>query len=192
MRPSELVERLIHAGKTLCARDLIEASVHLPRRGSRWVAAFRDERGRPTWRTTGLRKRTAALALAKRWEAEAKRKREAQPVGPRRPKVRVRPGSGEEALGLLTQKEVAMILRISERTVRELERRAFEKLRRHPALKAFWNEWTTGEIEEAASFGQSEWNLSRAEIAAVYALARSPAERQALTKLFKLMASNTV
>lgn len=100
--------------------------------------------------------------------------------------MRVRPGSGERELGLLTQKEVAAILRISERAVRQIEIRALQKLRLHPTLRAFWREWETGEIEEAAFRGSGQWALSRAEIAAVYALARTPEERQALRKLFAL------
>jgi hypothetical protein len=76
----------------------------------------------------------------------------------------------------------------SERSVRELERREFEKLRRHPALKEFWHEWITGGVEEAAS--KSEWTLTRAEVAAVYALARTPAERHALTKLLALASAS--
>jgi predicted aminopeptidase len=96
----------------------------------------------------------------------------------------VRPGSAERELGLLTQQEVAMMLKISERAVREIERRAFEKLRRHPALRDIWREYQTGDIREAGLVVNGA--LSRAEIAAVYALARTPEERQALRKLFDL------
>jgi hypothetical protein len=182
--PNEIVEALIEAQWPVSARRLVEASVHLPRRGSRWVAAFRDETGRQVWRTTGLRDRPLALALAKEWETKARRKRAAQGAAPAKPTIRVRPGSGERELGLLSQREVAIILRISERAVREIERRAFDKLRRHPALKDFWREWTAGDIKEADSDGPANWALSRTEIAAVYALAWTPAERRALRKLF--------
>jgi hypothetical protein len=95
-------------------------------------------------------------------------------------------------LGCLGQKEVAAILRMSERAVRETERRAFEKLRRHPALKKLWRGWQTGEIKEAALLAQRAWALSRAEVAAVYGLARTPVERQALGKLMALVASRSV
>ena len=78
-------------------------------------------------------------------------------------------------------------MKISERAVREIERRAFEKLRRHPALTEFWREWTTGELEEAALGDKTQWTLTGAEIAALYALARTPAERHALAKLLKLI-----
>ena len=103
---------------------------------------------------------------------------------PRKPTIRVRPGSGERELGLLTQREVAVILRISERAVRAIEKRAFDKIRRHPELRDFWREWTTGEIKEAAVSVPSEHSLTGTEIAAVYGLARGTAERQALRKLF--------
>jgi hypothetical protein len=181
------VEILIRTKWPVSARRLIEASVHLPRRGTRWIAAFRDEAGRPVWRTTGLRHKRKALALAKEWETEATRRRMAQNAPPRKPTIRVRAGGAEQAVGLLSQAEVAAILRISTRAVREAERRAFDKLRR--ALRDFWREHETGEIREAAVSTPSAWTLSRAEIAAVYALARTPEERQAVQKLIALVAS---
>ena len=186
MGPHELVEVLIETDSPVSARHLVEVSVHLPRRGTRWVAAFRDEKGRQVWRTTGQRDRETALALAKRWEAEAKRKRSVQGSEPNRLTIRVRPSSAEKELGCLSQKEVAAILRMSERAVREIERGAFEKLRRHPALKNFWREWQTGKIKETALRAAKQWALSRVEVAAVYAMAKMPEERQALRKLLAL------
>ncbi|MGO9201354.1 MAG: sigma factor-like helix-turn-helix DNA-binding protein [Limisphaerales bacterium] len=186
MEPHEIVQVLIESDGPVDIEALIEVSLHRPHRGTKWVAAFRDENGRPIWKTTGLRDREAALAVAQEWERAAKRKRAAQPAGPRNPTIRVRPGSAERELGLLTQKEVAAIMRISERSVREIERRAFAKLRRHPALKDFWREWVSGEIKEARMEPSTEWALDQAEIAAVYALARTPEERQALRKLLAL------
>jgi hypothetical protein len=186
VRPNEIVEILIQTDGPMRARTLMDASVHLPRRSSRWVAAFRDETGRQVWRTTGLHEKQPALALAKEWEAEARRKREAHGPLPRKPTIRVRHGSGERELGLFSQKEVAAIFRISERAVREIERRAFDKLRRHPALKNFWREWQTGEIKETSLRVSKQWTLSRAEVAAVYALAGTTVERRALMKLLAL------
>jgi hypothetical protein len=135
--------------------------------------------------------REPALALAKEWEADAKRKRSAQPAVPPRLTIRVRPGSAEKELGCLSQKEVAAIMRMSERAVREVERRAFEKLRRHPALRDFWREWQTGEIKETALRAAKQWTLSRAEVAAVYALAGTTVERQAIRKLLALTQSGS-
>jgi len=186
MRPNDIVEILIQADGPVSARRLIEVSVHLPRRGSRWVAAFRDGTGRQVWRTTGLREREPALALAKRWEADAKRKRSVEGAVPTRLTIRVRPGSAEKELGCLSQREVAAILRMPERAVREIERRAFDKLRRHPALKNLWREWQTGQIKETALGAAKQWALNRAEVAAVYAMARTTLERQALRKLLAL------
>ena len=183
MKPQEIVEILIHTDGPVDARSLVEVSVHLPRRGTKWVAAFRDANGRQVWRSTGLRERESALSLAKEWEADAKRKRADQGAAPPRGTIRVRPGSAEKGLGCLSQKEVAAIMRISERAVREIEHRAIDKLRRHPDLKNFWREWQTGEVAETISRTASDYALSRSEIAAVYALALTPLERQALKKL---------
>jgi hypothetical protein len=176
MMPHEIVEILIQADGPLCARTLLEVSVHLPRRGTRWIAAFRDATGRQVWRSTGLRERESALALAKEWEADAKSKRAVRDAVP--PRLTVQRGSA-----CLSQKEVAVILRISERAVRQIEKTAIQKLRRNPLLKSIWREWMTGEMKEATSRGSSQWALSRAEIAAVYALAQTPAERQTVKKL---------
>ncbi len=187
MGPEDIVEILIRADGPVDLEALLdEASVHLPRRSSRWVASFRDGAGRQVWRATGSRSRRAALALAKQWEEEARRRRAAQPAPPRKPTIRVRPGSGERQLGLLSQKEVATIMKISERAVRQIEKSAFDKLRRHPALRNFWREWNTGEIEEAGLEPPAEWALSQAEIAAIWALTRAPEERLALRKLLAL------
>ena len=186
MGPREIVEILIQTDGPVDARSLVEVSVHLPKRGSRWVASFRDETGRQVWRTTGLRDREPALVLARRWEGEAKRRRAAQYAAPPRLTIRVRSGSAERELGGFSQQEVAAIMRISRRTVREIERRALAKLRSHPALQGFWREWQTGEIKETRLPVAKQWALSRAEVAAVNALAETPIERQALRKLLAL------
>ena len=186
MNASEIIDAVLRDDEPVRARTLLDASVHLPRRGRRWVASYRDESGRQVWKATGQSDREAALAIAQEWEQRAKRKRLAQGVVAAKPSIRVRPGSGEETLGLLTQAQVALILRISQRSVREIERRAFEKLRRHPALKRFWREHERGEIKEAASQPSGRWQLTQTEITAVYALARTPIERQALSKLIAL------
>ena len=87
----------------------------------------------------------------------------------------------------MTQAEVAAIMRISERTVHSIEKRALEKLHRHAALRELWREWTEGEIKEAGKGASAEWTLSRAEIAAVYALTRTPEEQRAVRKLIGLV-----
>ena len=101
-----------------------------------------------------------------------------------------RPGSRFEsspAGPFFSQKEVAAILRISERAVREIEKTALEKLRRNPVLQGIWREYEIGEIKEAAFQASNQWVLSRAEIAAIYALARTPSERQAVKKLITIV-----
>jgi hypothetical protein len=191
MGPHDIVEILIQTDGPVSARRLVEVSVHLPRRGTRWIASFRDERGRHVWRSTGLREREPALALGKRWEADAKRKRALPGAVPPRLTIRVRPGSTVKGLGGFSQQEVAAIMRISRRTVREIERRALAKLRSHPALQDFWREWQTGEINETRLPVAKQWVLSRAEVAAVNALAETPIERQALRKLLALTQSGS-
>ena len=178
-----LVEILIESDKPASARSLIEASVHRPKRGTRWMATFRDGSGRQLWQRTGLTDHRAALALAIEWEEEARRKRAAQDAPQKKPTIRVRRGSGKSEPGLFTQREVAAFLQISERAVREIERRAIDKLRRHPALRRLWREWQTGEVEKATALA-NRLQLSRTEVAAVYGLAQTPAERELLRKLF--------
>jgi hypothetical protein len=179
MGPRRILEILIAADGPVSVRSLVDASVHRPTRSTRWVGSFRNENGRQVWRTTGLRNREAALVLATEWETEARRRRAARGALPRRPTMRVRPGS----LGL-TQKEVALLMGLSERTVRSTEKQALAKLR--DALQDLWREWETGEIKEVALVARSDRALSRAEVAALYALARTPDERQALRKLFAM------
>jgi hypothetical protein len=95
------------------------------------------------------------------------------------PLVRSRCGTGRSETGL-TQKEVALVMGMSERGVRAVERRALDKLRRHPALRALWTEW----IGEGTA---QDVELTDAEIAALYNLARTEAERRAVDKMMRMM-----
>jgi hypothetical protein len=75
---------------------------------------------------------------------------------------------------------VAQLLKISTRCVRQVERRAFKKLRNHPTLRRLWQEWTGGtlpSVEEAA------YDLTREDLASLAALARTPAETTVLLKV---------
>ena len=162
--------------------ELFEATVRRPPRSTRWVAVFTGpEPGKQIWRSTGLTDRDAALVLARRWEAEARRQRAASDALTRKPTMRVRRGSGEAAAGLLNQEEVAALLGISVRAVRDIERRAFAKLRRHPALRRFWREHVTGDVEEGTG------DLEGPEVAALFGLARTPLERHALHRLLGII-----
>jgi hypothetical protein len=152
MTADRLVELLITADVPISARALIEASVHMPKRGTRWVASYRDATGRQIWRTTGLTDREAATALARRWEQQAKSTCAVQGSPSKKLALRVRPGSSEQILGLLTQQQVAKRLGLSTRYVRQLERRALQKLRRDPSLKAFWREWLSRQVTESSCF----------------------------------------
>jgi hypothetical protein len=185
MSAEKLVQILLTDSRCPRARNLLEASVHRPRRGKIWVASFRDA-GRQRWRSTGTTDRKAAMALAQEWERDAGR-RGGGPRPPLKALVRVARGSGQPDSGF-TQQEVALILRISERAVRAIERRAVEKLRRNPALRALWREWSQGEIEEG-SRSATRWQLSRSEIAAVYSLAQTSAEWQVVRRVMALIGS---
>jgi hypothetical protein len=152
-------------------RPLIEASVRLPSRGHRWIAVFTGvQPDTQVWRSTGLTDYDAALALAKKWEAQAKAERRSSPrmSGPR----------GRRDLGGLTQKEVALLLRMSERAVRQIEKRALAKLRRHPLLRQLWRDHQQADLEEA------HFELTHAEMAALQALAHRLGEPQ----LFRCLA----
>jgi hypothetical protein len=75
-----------------------------------------------------------------------------------------------------------MLLNLSERSVREIERRAFRKLRSHPALKEVWQQFLAGELGEDSSS-----SLSHEEVAALFRLARTTEERQVLRKVLRLV-----
>jgi hypothetical protein len=181
-----LLEIFLEADGPVCIQDLIdEASVHRPRRGSLWVASYRDETGKQVWVRTGEHDRAAAQAVADKLEAEARRKRETQGPIPKKPTIRVRPGSVEKALGLLSQAEVAAIMRLSERTVRKIERDAFQKLRDHPKLRAFWREYFSGDVEESTLEPSAGSDLTEVEVAALFGLAKTPLEWRALKKLIQ-------
>lgn len=82
---------------------------------------------------------------------------------------------------------MAALLGISVRAVRQTERRAFEKLRRHPALRRFWREYAGLEKAGQSVEETGEEVLSDVELAALMALARAPTERRALVKLLDLI-----
>jgi hypothetical protein len=189
MTAERLVEVLLDLDSAACLEALMtEASVHLPRRGKVWVAAFRDEHGEPRWRSTGLTDRKAAQAIADEMEAAARRKRAELGIQTRS-KTRVRAGSGQHALGQLTQREVATIMKISERAVRAIERRAIEKLRNHPVLKEVMREWQGRGIDEGGH--GTDCQLNREEMAAVLALAKTPYERDTVRKLLRMVSAPT-
>ena len=161
MRPHRIVSTLLDGDW-----NLNEVTLRRPPRSSRWVATFTGpEPSQQISRSTGLQDREAALALARRWEEEARRQR-----------LQRLTKDPPAALGAarapgLTQAEVAAVLGLSQRAVRTIEKRALRKLRRHPALRALWAQW-----ESVAAPRQLDW----AEVDALFALVATPLERRAL------------
>jgi len=76
----------------------------------------------------------------------------------------------------LTQREVGLLLGLSERAVRAIEKRALRKLACHPDLREVWRQFLAGELTEQAH------RLSVPEMKALVGLTRSPAELAALQK----------
>jgi hypothetical protein len=66
---------------------------------------------------------------------------------------------------------------MSERAVREVERRALQKLRQHPLLRQVWRQFLTGESDEHGLV------LTQEEIEALFAVARTLAERLLIQKI---------
>ena len=165
---------------------MAEATVHRSGRGQIWTANFTGPAGGQVWKSTGTMHRGKALEIAKRWEADARGQRLKTERGPKTAAARIRSSqSGINPPGL-TQKEVAMLLNLSERGVREIERRAFRKLRAHPALRQVWQLFLAGEL------GESEAQLSSVEIGALFRLARTSEERQLLRKVFRLVSTDAI
>jgi hypothetical protein len=159
---------------------LCEASIHRPTRSRIWVACYTGERGGQVWRSTGLTDRDRALTVARRWEALARAGRAAAgrvASQPTLPVSRKQPGTG----GPLTQKEVALLLKISERAVRLIERRAVRKLFNHPLLRQAWRQYLAGELDE------DQWRLTQEEIRTLFHLARTPEEWRLLQKVIRLV-----
>jgi hypothetical protein len=178
LRPGaqQVIEGLL-AHRTRAAGFLSEASVHRPSRGKKWVATFTGPQGGQIWRTTGTTDHDKALLLARHWEREASEER-AKVVRSPLPRFRVR----RSDLGVFTQREVARILKMSERAVREVEHRAIRKLLNHPSLKRTWQAYLSGDLDEGA-----DGALTPAELSALFTLARTPAEFELLEKLLELM-----
>lgn len=176
----DIIDTLLHADTPSTARALIEASVRRPPRGSVYVATYTGPEGGQVRRSTGLRDREQALELARRWEAEARAERLSRMSALKGGK----PGAErkERHPGGLTQKEIAELMNMSERAVRETERRAFQKLRKHPALRDFWREFTGGEVEEDISGTEKVEELTFGDLAVLWSMARTAGERIALKK----------
>lgn len=125
---------------------VVEATIHRPPRSRNWVATFTGLEGGQVWKSTGLSDRTQALLIARKWEAEARAQRIRNSFSgkDRAKRTSTRLDVGEP---LLTQRDVALLLGMSERGVRAVERRAMRKLRQHPVLRKTWEQFLSGELE---------------------------------------------
>ncbi len=160
--------------------ELAEASVHLPPRSHVWVATFqRPEPGKQVCRSTGSTDRLQALLVARKWEGEARRQRAAW-RGPRKPSIRIGPS---DTTGGFSQREVALLMKMSIRGVREIERRAFAKIRNHPKTKEIWRQYLAGELDEEAHPPP----LTQEEIDALLALAHTPEKQAVIKKVIRLV-----
>ena len=173
MKASQIVDQLLE-GNDWARKVIEEASVHRPRRGRIWVASFTGVDGQE-WRSTGTAGHAVALARAREFEAAARVQRANSGRTARKQKRRVRPAPGASGSGL-TQREVGLLLDLSERAVRAIEKRALQKLAQHPHLGELWRQFLAGELTE------QEHRLSAPEIQALVGLTRSRAERAALRK----------
>lgn len=178
MKSSQIINELLE-GNDWARRLIGEASVHRPRRGRIWVASFTGAEGQE-WRSTGTADHSLALAKAKEFEAAARAQRaNAAPAG-RRLTRRIRQVAEPYPRGL-TQREVGLLLGISERAVRVIEKRALRKLAGHPHLRDVWRQFLAGELTEQGH------RLGALEIKALWGLTRSRAERDALRKALELV-----
>ena len=176
----EIVQVLLGEAR-LAEPRLSEASVHRPNRSRVWVAAFTGPVGGPVQRSTGLTDRTQALLVARQWEAEARAERARLGHTTRKPVWRVPRSASSTGHCRMTQKEVALLLGMSERAVRAVERRAFEKLRRHPLLRQVWRQFPKGELDE---YQQA---LTPEEADALLKMARTPQELHLLRKVLRVI-----
>ena len=178
---AEIIVEVLLRDKLPPHLPISEASVHLPKRSRVWVAAYTGPQGGQTWRSTGLTDRNQALLVARKWEADARAERARIGASPRRPGIRVSHRAPVNGSDPLTQREVAALLKISERAVKAIERRALQKLRNHPLLREVWQQFLAGELDEYQS------DLIPEELAALFNLVRTNEERAVLHKILAML-----
>jgi len=179
IQASQLVNGLLERDDWI-EQMLGEVSVHRPRGGKIYVAAFTGPEGGQVTKTTGTKDYPTAMVIGQEYEAAARAQRtQFRREGPNQ-RIRNRRSPGRTAGGL-TQREVAVMLKITERAVRAIERRALRKLAQHPQLREIWHNYLTGELSEQAC------RLSASEIRALLGLARSGAERETLLKVLAII-----
>ncbi len=139
------------------------------------------ELGTQVARSTGLSDKAAAMALAKEWEARARRQREARKA---QAKGQPQPFRGT---GGLTQEEISILLNISERAVRAIEKRALRKLREHPVLKRIWREFSESLPTTVSATTMTPDRINGSEATAFLGLARTPLEARVLRKILAIV-----
>jgi len=160
---------------------VIEASLHRSARSRVWNAVFTGPGGGQVSRSTGLTDRDQALLIARKWEAKARAERARLGTTSRKPILRAGQSRSAAGVSMLTQQEVAQLLHMSERGVREVERRAFRKIRNHPLMRQIWQKYLSGELDE------HQPTLTQDEIEAVFHVARTPEEWSFLLKVLRLI-----
>ncbi len=156
-----------------------EASVHLPTRGKIWMASLYGPKGQQ-WKSTGSTDKTTALKIAHELEAAARAQSDEPGDTDKKRPMRMRRSAGSTG-GRLTHREVAALMKLSERGVRAIEKRALRKLAQHPALRELWRAYLAGELTEAAQ------RLSRPEVEALLGLVRTTDELRALLKVLEIV-----
>jgi hypothetical protein len=173
------------AAPSLAWRHIVRAIGRTPLELKRVNSGQPVPPGTPTggqvWKSTGLTDRDQALLVARKWEAEARVQRARLGRTAKKPIWRVRRPASSTGIGPLSQKEVAMLLNMSERGVREVERRAFQKLRNHPLLRRVWQQYLVGELEEHGLM------LTPEEAEALFRVACTPEERGLIQRVLRLI-----
>jgi DNA-binding NarL/FixJ family response regulator len=155
--------------------SISEARVYRPSRSRIWQATYTGAEGGQVWRSTGLTNKRQALLVAKRWEAESRAQRGKTGKSTRKPIVRVR---GSEPG--LSQREVGLLLNLSERAVSQIERRALRKLFAHAGLRQAWHQYLAGELDEQVAVA-----LTPQEVQALFKLTYTTEERLVLQGILK-------
>ena len=157
---------------------IVEARVYRSPRSRIWQATYTSAEGGQEWRSTGLTDKAQALRLARQWERDARAERERRGRLTRKPLLRaIRQCPTGEGIRPLTQEEVALVLKLSVRSVRAIEKRAVRKLMQNSQLRQVWAAYLAGELDE------DEATLTQEEIEALFALAYTAAERRLLRSI---------
>ena len=180
-RAAQQIVQILLGEEPVGESRLSEASVHRAKRSRVWQAAFIAPTGGQIWRSTRLTNRQQALLVARKWEDEARAERARLGGTVKKPVWRVRRPASGTGTGPLTQREVAALLNMSERAVREVEHRAIQKIRNHPLIREIWQQYLSGELDEEHLL------LTQDEVEALFNLARTAEEERVVRKILALV-----